>query len=56
MQTPNERVAELSDPMAALEDAGTRLEPQVADVTLAVRPLRRARARLPMRPADGPPA
>jgi hypothetical protein len=37
--------------MAAVETAVTRLEPHIADVNLVMRPLRRARARLPTRPA-----
>lgn len=52
MQTLNERVQDLGDRMAAVETAVARLEPHVADVNLAMRPLRRARARLPPRPAQ----
>ncbi len=52
MQTLNQRLGELSQRMAAVETAVARLEPHVADVNLAVRPLRRARARLPTRPID----
>ena len=43
----NGRVDELSEHMAGVETAVTRLEPHIADVNLAMRPLRRARARLP---------
>ena len=52
VKTLNERVQGLGDRMAAVETAVTRLEPHVADVNLAMRPLRRARARLPTRPAE----
>jgi hypothetical protein len=52
MKTLNERVQDLGDRMAAVETAVTRLEPHVADVNLAMRPLRRARARLPTRAAE----
>src|SRR5436305_2319898 len=48
----NGRIDELSEHMAAVETAVTRLEPHVADVNLVMRPLRRARARLPTRAAD----
>ena len=48
----NGRIDELSDHMAAVELAVTRLEPHIADVNLVMRPLRRARARLPMRPTS----
>ncbi len=43
------RIEELGEHMMAVEQAVERLEPHVADVNLAMRPLRRARAR--MRPA-----
>jgi hypothetical protein len=52
MNTLNARVEELSDHMVAVEIAVNRLEPHVADVNLAMRPLRRARARLPTRAAE----
>lgn len=52
MKVLSERIEELGDHMAAVETAVIRLEPHIADVNLAVRPLRRARARLPLRPAD----
>ena len=52
----SERIEDLGDHMTAVETAVARLEPHVADVNLAVRPLRRARARLPSRPAATPPA
>ncbi len=45
------RITELSEHMNAVEEAVARLEPHVADVNLAVRPLRRARARM-RPPAD----
>jgi hypothetical protein len=45
----NNRMGELAERMSDVEHAVARLEPHVADVNLAVRPLRRARAR--MRPA-----
>ncbi len=51
MRSPLGRV--LAEPLVDLvATAVARLEPHVADVKLAVRPLRRARARLPMRPVD----
>jgi hypothetical protein len=43
----NGGIDELSEHMAGVETAVTRLEPHIADVNLAMRPLRRARARLP---------
>ena len=46
MRSPIGRV--LSEPLL---DLVTRLEPQIADVNLVMRPLRRARARLSTRPA-----
>jgi predicted nuclease with TOPRIM domain len=52
MKSLNERIDDLGDHMAAVETAVTRLEPHVADVNLAMRPLRRARARLPTRQTD----
>lgn len=52
IKTLNGRIDELSEHMAAVEMAVTRLEPHVADVNLAMRPLRRARARLPTRDAS----
>jgi chromosome segregation ATPase len=49
------RIGALDDRMAMVEAAVERLEPHVADMNLAIRPLRRARARLPGRPpADVP--
>jgi hypothetical protein len=50
----NVRIGELADRMSDVERAVARLEPHVADVNLAVRPLRRARARI--RPAGEEPA
>jgi septal ring factor EnvC (AmiA/AmiB activator) len=41
-----ESLEDLDDRMATIGAAITRLEPHIADVNLAVRPLRRARARL----------
>ena len=52
MKILNERVQDLGDHMAAVETTVTRLEPHIADVNLVMRPLRRARARLPTRPAE----
>jgi hypothetical protein len=52
MKTLNDRVQDLGDHMAAVETAVTRLEPHIADVNLVMRPLRRARARLPTRPPE----
>jgi hypothetical protein len=49
----NTRIGELAERMADVERAVARLEPHVADVNLAVRPLRRARAR--MRPVQESP-
>ena len=46
------RIGALDERMASVEGAIGRLEPHVADVNLAIRPLRRARARLPGR-SDG---
>lgn len=42
----NDRIGDLADRMADVERAVERLEPHVKDVNLAVRPLRRARARM----------
>jgi hypothetical protein len=41
--------------MASVESAVIRLEPHIADVNLAMRPLRRVRGRLPSRPHAGEP-
>jgi hypothetical protein len=46
------KIGELGLRMEAVEAAINRLEPHVADVNLAVRPFRRARARLPTRQSD----
>jgi hypothetical protein len=43
------RIGELGERMREVEEAVARLEPHVADVNLAVRPLKRARARFPGR-------
>jgi hypothetical protein len=49
------RITDLDGRMASVEAAVGRLEPHIADVSLAMRPLRRARARFPTRPqADEP--
>jgi len=49
------RITDLDGRMASVESAVIRLEPHIADVNLAMRPLRRARARVPTRPqADEP--
>jgi archaellum component FlaC len=42
----NHRIGDLAQRMADVERAVHRLEPHVKDVNLAVRPLRRARARM----------
>jgi predicted nucleic acid-binding Zn-ribbon protein len=47
IKSRNGRVEELSEHMAEVETAVTRLEPHIAYVNRAMRPLRRARARLP---------
>jgi septal ring factor EnvC (AmiA/AmiB activator) len=52
IKSMNGRIDELSEHMAAVETAVTRLEPHIADVNMVMRPLRRARARLPTRPAN----
>lgn len=52
MRTLNQQVEELNDHMVAVETAVGRLEPHIADVNLVMRPLRRARARLPTRPVE----
>jgi hypothetical protein len=44
------RIGALDQRMESVEGAIGRLEPYVADLNLAMRPLRRARARLPGRP------
>jgi chromosome segregation ATPase len=44
------RITELDERMGSVESAVVRLEPYVADLNLALRPLRRARARFPNRP------
>jgi hypothetical protein len=49
------RITELDGRMASVEAAVIRLEPHIADVNLAMRPLRRARARLPNRPQPDAP-
>jgi hypothetical protein len=41
--------------MESVEAGMARLEPHIADVNLAMRPLRRAKARLPHRSATGHP-
>jgi chromosome segregation ATPase len=51
------RISELGERMQAVEEAVVRLEPHVAEVNLAVRPFRRARARFRSAaeiPADQP--
>jgi hypothetical protein len=49
------RMTELDGRMASVEAAVIRLEPHIADVNLAMRPLRRARARFPNRPQSETP-
>jgi len=46
MEDLNERIGDLAQRMTSVERAVERLEPHVADVNLAVRPFRRARARM----------
>jgi chromosome segregation ATPase len=55
MRELTERIGALDRRMAAVEGAVERLEPHVADLNLAIRPLRRARARFPNRPQPGAP-
>jgi chromosome segregation ATPase len=50
------RITELDERMGSVESAVVRLEPYVADLNLALRPLRRARARFPNRPVSEEPA
>jgi hypothetical protein len=45
-------IAELDARMGTVADAVERLEPHIADVNMAMRPFRRARAKLPGRPHD----
>jgi chromosome segregation ATPase len=52
MRELSARIGALDDRMESVDDAIGRLEPYIADLNLAIRPLRRARARLPGR-ADG---
>jgi chromosome segregation ATPase len=52
MRELSARIGALDRRMESVEGAIGRLEPYVADLNLAIRPLRRARARLPGR-ADG---
>ena len=52
MRELSSRISALDARMESVEGAIGRLEPYVADLNLAIRPLRRARARLPGR-ADG---
>lgn len=47
------RISDLDQRMASVESAVIRLEPHIADVNLAMRPLRRVRGRLPGRPPTG---
>jgi chromosome segregation ATPase len=56
MSALREKIGDLENRMAAVEGAVARLEPHVADVNLAMRPLRRVRARLPRRRAGEAPA
>ncbi len=48
------RIGALDARMASVESAVERLEPYVADLNLAMRPLRRARARFPNRAGADP--
>jgi hypothetical protein len=55
MRALTTRMTDLDARMASVEAAVIRLEPHIADVNLAMRPLRRVRGRLPGRPqADDP--
>jgi hypothetical protein len=71
MRTLTDRIGALDERMGSVEGAVERLEPYVADLNLALRPIRRARARFPKAapaevadavaeaagaPDDGPPA
>lgn len=49
------RISDLDQRMGSVESAVIRLEPHIADVSLAMRPLRRARARFPGRPHTATP-
>lgn len=51
VQGLREQVGALDGRMQAVEQGMGRLEPHIADVSLVMRPLRRARARLPQKPA-----
>ncbi|HWE34004.1 MAG TPA: hypothetical protein VG410_10995 [Solirubrobacteraceae bacterium] len=55
MRELSSRIGALDERMASVESAVVRLEPYVADLNLALRPLRRARARFPNRPVPEPP-
>jgi chromosome segregation ATPase len=50
MQELTARITDLDTRMESVESAVIRLEPHIADVNLAMRPLRRVRGRLPTRP------
>jgi chromosome segregation ATPase len=56
MRELTSHIAELDERMASVESAVVRLEPYIADLNLALRPLRRARARFPNRPVAEQPA
>jgi tetrahydromethanopterin S-methyltransferase subunit B len=51
MRDLSTRIGALDARMAAVEGAIERLEPYVADLNLALRPFRRARAKFPNRPS-----
>jgi len=55
MRELTSRITDLDERMASVESAVVRLEPYIADLNLALRPLRRARARFPTRPATDAP-
>ncbi len=55
MRDLTSRITDLDERMASVESAVVRLEPYVADLNLALRPLRRARARFPNRPVPESP-
>ena len=55
MRELTSRITELDERMGSVESAVIRLEPYIADLNLAIRPLRRARARFPNRPVSDQP-
>jgi chromosome segregation ATPase len=55
MRELTSRISDLDSRMESVESAVLRLEPHIADVNLAMRPLRRVRGRFPNRPVAGEP-